>query len=325
MMKKEWVDILRLLLALMVVCEHALLPTDSYLFNLFVRGFSVPVFFYLSGLLYYRNFNTLSDYRIKIVHRLRTLLLPYLLWNVMILVPLLVVNCVKNGLYVQQLTSFLSGFLFYDGLLSGHNLAGNYFPANVPLWYLRDLMVIVCACPLLSILMKRVHVVLPLASLLLWLLFFSNWYGCFFMGVFFFYLGSIDVERFVRLVPQYGFILLFLLFAGCSWAGIDYYFPVPFACLFFLLLSAKVAMLLSDQGVGSKIAAFSGFSAFLYCSHYLLVRRLFYFFFMSLPVGISTVFAGLADAVLVTVLLWIVYVCLSRRYPRLVKLLIGKS
>ena len=55
-----------------------------YFFSNIIGRFSVPMFFLISGFLFYRNGTlTHNEYASKLHHRLYTLLIPYLLWNLL--------------------------------------------------------------------------------------------------------------------------------------------------------------------------------------------------------------------------------------------------
>lgn len=126
----------------------------------------VPVFFIISGYLFFANVGCRWDwplYRQKLLRRCRTLLLPYLLWNALM--------AVKLGHWGGWHT-------FWDywpqagcqtdwlGLL---NLMTA--PANMPLWFLRDLMCVTLLTPLLYWLLARPRrAAMVLSAMVLWFL-----------------------------------------------------------------------------------------------------------------------------------------------------------
>lgn len=91
---------------------------------------AVPAFFIMSGYLFFANVEefTKEIYWQKIRRRIKTLLIPYIIWNLMMAIKL-------NSL--------------------GTILSGLWTPINMPLWFLRDLMIVTLATPILYILIKK--------------------------------------------------------------------------------------------------------------------------------------------------------------------------
>lgn len=115
---------------------------------------AVPVFFALSGYFYFRGAGQFSRaaYGRKLLRRCRTLLMPYLLWN---LLPVLMVvggnvfSIVVRGKSTDALMDFLGG-LWRDGLWHiWWDKVGGTMPFDSPLWYVRDLMAVCLLSPLL--------------------------------------------------------------------------------------------------------------------------------------------------------------------------------
>lgn len=92
---------------------------------------AVPVFFIMSGYLFFYNVKkwNLEVYKSKILRRVRTLLLPYFVWNLMMVLKL-------------------------------RTLTWSFFwtPANMPLWFLRDLIIISLLTPIIYIGFRRLGV-----------------------------------------------------------------------------------------------------------------------------------------------------------------------
>ena len=128
----------------------------SYTLSKIVGNMAVPCFFFISGYLFFRNVESLSVklYCDKLRRRVRTLLQPYLLWNLLIL-----------ALYAIGQMAFPSLFSGANTKIADYSVAewaqafwcveGTQSPINPPLWYIRDLMVMVVLSPLLYCLMKN--------------------------------------------------------------------------------------------------------------------------------------------------------------------------
>lgn len=120
------------------------------LMDLFVGSFGavyVPCFFIISGFLYFLNVSefTSNVYKQKSVRRIRTLLIPYLLWNI-------------AGLALQLLKCTLLNYPSYGIVTDGHpdilrilegfwNMTDGY-PYAVAFWFIRNLIIFVILSPL---------------------------------------------------------------------------------------------------------------------------------------------------------------------------------
>ncbi len=108
---------------------------------------AVPLFFFLSGFLFfYRSEFSLKTYGLKLKKRVRTLLVPYLFWNIVVIVAVLAAQ--------PFLSSLTSGQHTID---TGHNstcwlnLFWDYkdgMPVCFQFWFIRDLMVVILFSPL---------------------------------------------------------------------------------------------------------------------------------------------------------------------------------
>lgn len=85
---------------------------------------AMPTFFVMSGYLFFANVETFNQnvYRQKIWRRIKTLLIPYIIWNL---------------LMAAKLKMF--------------SLSIFWTPANMPLWFLRDLMIVSLLTPIIYI------------------------------------------------------------------------------------------------------------------------------------------------------------------------------
>ena len=144
-----------------------------------------------------------SDYFDKLKKRAKTLLIPYLFWN---LIPILYSLCKRVcGAIVKRDTTNLLNYmnsLNPFNILWGENgkaatldIYGNFMPLalpiNYPLWYLRDLIILVILSPVIFYIVKsRFHVSFIIFAGLCFL--FGLWpinYWLSISGVFFFTLG----------------------------------------------------------------------------------------------------------------------------------------
>lgn len=117
-----------------------------------LSGVAVPLFYFMSGLLFYKNVTCMKDCLTGIRKRVRSLLVPYILWNI-IFVCWYVVLHLTPGVSQFVNSDMLCHFSIVHPLESLEYLLVK--PAGFQLWFLRDLMVYVAFTPLLWILLKR--------------------------------------------------------------------------------------------------------------------------------------------------------------------------
>lgn len=108
----------------------------------------VPLFFLISGYLFFKGVGEdfLSvKYPDKLKKRIRTLLIPYLIWNLLYFVY----NAAFKGLNLTPLS--VAGAFFVRPDL----LPASYYPAYTPLWFIRELMLLMLLSPLVYYIFVR--------------------------------------------------------------------------------------------------------------------------------------------------------------------------
>lgn len=139
------------------------------LINGFLRGQSVPVYFFISGYVFFLGITwTKEVYKKKLQNRTKTLLIPFVIWNVIALLIMLVKKLFFPSIFInaanREMNLTLSGFLntFWD---ADHGvfipieapIANTIYPQDVPLWFVRDLMIVVLFTPVLFYLLKHIR------------------------------------------------------------------------------------------------------------------------------------------------------------------------
>lgn len=137
--------------------------------------FAVPCFFIISGYLFFLGIEDLdkSAYLKKIKKRWYTLAIPYLLWNLVILllnVPRDFCRFLLGKIELSEVSCGVSGFgdllkAFWDcneWSLQTLDWLGQHTPMtgpiNLPLWYLRDLIVVTLLSPVIYWLLRKMGV-----------------------------------------------------------------------------------------------------------------------------------------------------------------------
>ena len=121
----------------------------SYFFSDSITRFAVPMFFMLSGLSFFKNYDN-KKYLTKIKARIFTLVIPYLLWNTIwmlweIFTSYSFLAKFSSGEpYPLTLTSILKGIFFYN--------------CNIPFWFIFDLIIFSLAAPVVFLIIKNKYV-----------------------------------------------------------------------------------------------------------------------------------------------------------------------
>ena len=125
--------------------DQSLICYPISLFSLVLFGSAVPLFFGISGyLFFYKPDFNVSIYRDKLMKRVKTLLIPYVLWNI-IYVLFNVILLKSKGQSINVVSQ----------LVSIWHMPNSSFPADPALWFVRDLMVCMVMSPLIYQIIKR--------------------------------------------------------------------------------------------------------------------------------------------------------------------------
>ncbi|MCD7710935.1 MAG: acyltransferase family protein [Porphyromonadaceae bacterium] len=155
------------------------------IFSEVLSRIGVPLFFFFSGFLFfYHTQGNVAAYKRKLKSRARTLLFPYLLWNIIAiawrgfrLFPCLAKifpNAGKTG--IDWSLSAIA-YTFWDNNHHGMFVSpiedltegiNNIFPIDGPLWYVRDLIIVIICAPLVYMLIKKAAYFLPIILGLAW-------------------------------------------------------------------------------------------------------------------------------------------------------------
>ena len=121
---------------------------------------AVPGFFIISGYLFFANVSewNLAVYKQKMLRRVKTLLLPYLIWNLLMAIKLKTFSWSMFWAYISK-AGMQTDWLGCENWMTA--------PANMPLWFLRDLMVVSLLTPIIYVVLRRWgRVVIPLLTLI---------------------------------------------------------------------------------------------------------------------------------------------------------------
>ena len=158
--KKEFISFL---LSILVFFIHSYFAQDivsgnfisvvnhkvSYFFSCSITRFAVPMFFIMSGISFFKDYNN-KKYLTKLKTRLFTLVIPYLIWNtIWMLWEIFTSYSFLSKLstsepYPLTITGILKGIFFYS--------------CNAPFWFVLDLIIFSFAAPLVFLIVKNKYV-----------------------------------------------------------------------------------------------------------------------------------------------------------------------
>jgi len=289
------IDILRFPLIVGVVFIHSYSGTNNgSIVNGCSRGFwvdyvrvfisrgiadvTVPLFFLISGYLFFQGQWSWGNYVNKLKRRINTLLVPYLFWN-----------CLNLGIFalaesIPQTRAYYAGTVWplvsvFSALDYAKAILGVFVdaPFNGPLWFIRDLMVLAVLAPAIHFLLAR-KTALPFLALLFCLWFFglSPSVGLRMQAPFFFCMGAyfsrpeMSVASLDKFSWWIGAIFLCLITLNTAYLArvsyLDYsmvVFGVP--CVWSLTKLAVRTTVLK-----SMLMKLSGASFFVYAGHGIL-------------------------------------------------------
>lgn len=134
---------------------------------------AVPLFFLISGYLFYSESTwTRADYFKKLHSRISTLVIPYILWNAAVLIIIVI------GQYNSSTSHYFSGAVPKIDILDSSKIVFWFFgigknPVSYQFWFIRDLILLAVASPLIYILAKHIPKIL-IASLFIGWIFNTN-------------------------------------------------------------------------------------------------------------------------------------------------------
>lgn len=121
----------------------------------FLKQQSVPIYFFISGVVFFHNFSLSKDSILhKFRNRFKSLFLPFIIWNAIVLTIEFAKSIRGNIPFNLNPYPFLMNF-WDAGRGTFPNSAMEGYPINVPLWFLRDLMCLVLITPLIYLFLKN--------------------------------------------------------------------------------------------------------------------------------------------------------------------------
>jgi surface polysaccharide O-acyltransferase-like enzyme len=130
-----------------IMCDISYNSFIQYLFSQGVTRIAVPLFFLISGYLFFRNIPNakFSDFIKKYKSRFHTLFIPFMFWSILSLIFYILLSVIIN-IFIPSLHEFRSDIILIK-------IFQYIFitPIAFQLWFLRDLIVLVIVSPIIYI------------------------------------------------------------------------------------------------------------------------------------------------------------------------------
>ena len=248
--------------------------------------FAVPLFFLISGFLFFKNANSMIDVKNKITKRVHTILLPYLLWNLIYYIIHLILKTGNE----------------FD--LAEIYLAMTNYTYNPAFWFMYQLILLIAISPILFLAFKNAkYLYLPIVVASLFILLGVDAPYINEDAIFYYYLGAIICKRYES--NKFKFIdkkkaILFLSLSLISIAinKTIYYYVLPYniklvpiftytIVLARAIVSLFIFYLVDVFSSYSRVHSFMENTFVLYAVHYMIVKALNifskYFMYKFLP------------------------------------------
>jgi len=315
------------------------MPFMYYCSNFFsnvIARIAVPLFFFMSGFLFFINVDKLSEgvYKNKLAGRIKTLLIPYLFWNFIVFLLYYVISLIPQlNAYINKEVD-LHNFFSYFWNNSGEN-GGTGFPISYQFWFIRDLMMTVLLTPIIyfSVKKSKYHGVL-----LLGILWYFNWWfhfdGFSLVCIFFFTAGAYFGINKRNLLEDFGkikknsFVLYpIIAFADLLTKKYDFNIYIHNAGIIMgIIFCFNVVAFLFEKGwlKSTKFLSAAAFFVFVVHDPFLLIvfRKLSYLIFHpQSDLALTTLY--FANPILVIFCAIALYYILKRFLPRFTKVITG--
>lgn len=342
------IEVLRFPLVLLVLFIH-MIPAAIYPFDLswkvgsayifvseiishHIGRVAVPAFFLFSGYFFFLKLQNLNVriYADQLRMRLRTLFIPYVLWNVLFVLVVLLKNFIfgKMGMMEDDMYAHIKGASYYNILWGG--------PFLYPLWYLRDLICMVVLSPLFFLLFKYTKWIGLLAIIMSYLLIWeSNIDGLSTTAFMYFGVGAfMGMYKFDLMILGVGYkfwkllIAISLVTVATYFSGTPYYeywirLFIPSGVIAILCAGS---VLVKTRGLNQSLMRLSSPVFFIYAIHSIYIINWIKGAFAKLPVQNSD-WGKLLGYFTVPIICSLVCLCLyglmKKFLPNILSVLIG--
>lgn len=285
--------------------EWASLPFASKFINIFsqrIAPIANPFFFFISGYLFFKTGQFSADiYVKKLIRRLQSLFVPYVLWNLLYLVLAIIVGLFASKVPILSIP--FDKMTFTDGLKALwnisliHNGSSIAAPIAVQFWFVRDLMVAMVFSPVIYFVVKWFIILSGKRPLVRYLLFlviiyaFNYWPDitgfnseCWLFFGFGAYFGIKKREFIVAMLPYAlpTFLLLIAIIGIEQWLPCEFIYRLEYVVG--LIFGMSLTTIMVRSGTWYVNMTLSNSSFFIFAYHYMVLG----FVVMLLGSGVIT-------------------------------------
>lgn len=298
-------------------------------FGLNYFSVSVPLYFAIFGYLFWKEDEsyTLESYKNKLSKRIYTLVIPYLIWNILFLLLSCLINFRSIGLIDLYKLISCNSNSFQDFVTS--LLLGKGMPINYPLWFLRDLIVCSLLSPIFYRLLKSFPLVTICTLMFGWILTDISSGRTYFTAFFWFSIGEYVkmyktnllwlVDNCVIICFLSICLALFRTFVYYDWM-LEYKF-YHFSLLVHVLATLSVALKLTIRNY--KIPHILNDATFWIFSSHAFVQVAWVKFILPHSKSIPDFFLFILGIIVVLLICITSFMVLKKYMPKLISILVG--
>lgn len=305
---------------------------------------AVPAFFFISGYFFFNKYReqSVDVYKAKIETRIKSIVIPYIVWNVLLLCIAFVLGVFLQGVSLSSIFESNGGLrVFWDcgretttANILGIDMPRDRCPIDGPLWFVRDLIMLSLISPVILLLIKYTAKIGLIVMSILMLL--NIWLPFTFVtsvGFFFFWLGAFfqvnEVTIFSvnrnRMIIQHVLTALILVVAILVYGHndtADYYLYRLFT-IFGIFSLFDIALWIVRRYNIKPVRGLSECSFFMYAAHQGIILIAIQKTIQHLPVDESPVIEWLLVSVITIGFFTITYYILKKYLPALLSVLTG--
>lgn len=311
---------------------HPLYFKVIYPFALWIGETGVPAYFFISGMLF---FYSKKSFEQKIKDRLTTLVIPYLIWNGLIILGYYLAyvagghdSLINNDKYISEYTAIDYVRAFWD---RGDWGDSNGKPILPPMWYIRNLFLLCLFSPVIQWVIQKTKVIVPILLVILWISFQNDVYvlqslSIFSLGALFPILG-IDLIDFLRkhqrmLLLMFGIVTLSDFLTHIVISIPMAHLAHRLALILNIFATIWMGVVLSQRGITFKTLSHMAF--FIFCVHLpimiVLRRPVLSHIEWSSAVHIACYFVSVIVCTIVCIGIYIIF---KRCFPRFLRVSTG--
>ena len=311
--------------------DHSTYFKVVYPFSLWIGETGVPGFFFISGYLF---FLSKKNYKQKLKTRFYTLLIPYLLWNAILLTVYLLAYAAGYPQNINYRSIADYGLMDYIRLFwdRGTYDDGNFVPLLCPFWYIRNLLIMCILSPILLYTIRYAREAFLLFVTIWWLLTYHNAFIpqtilFFSLGAYFSIMGINPLELFAKYRKWFIFFFGFFFISDYAFHSVV---NSPFslqAHRLALIFNIPILFLLADYCVqkrwSNKLFPDSAFIVFAVHYPIVVVLRKFCAAQFATASDTTHIILYFVCIVIATAASLLFYLVLAKYFPRLKNILSG--